>query len=558
MNERDSPLQDVRPITLLVCALGGEGGGVLAEWLVDAAMRAGYLAQSTSIPGVAQRTGATTYYVEVFPVPESALDGRAPVFGLSPVAGALDAIVSSELLESARQVGLGMVSKDRTVVLSSRDRALTTIERMAPSDGRVPSEQLVDVLQRHSRTAIFLDMQQLAHVSGTAVSAVMLGAIAGSGVLPMERSAYEGAVKDSGKGVEASLRGFAAAFDAIVAVAAPMRAAADVAGAGEVAAAATGQSAAPPTARSVRAGEGWPTPVATFADLAVERVRDYQDAGYADLYRRRLTRVVEAERAADPSGAHQFAASKETARFLALWMMFDDIVHVARLKSRAARWERVRNEVKAAPDEILRLYDHFKPGIPEFAALLPPGLARRLIAWDRRRQAKGRPPLAFPLTVAAHGVGGLLMLRLLGALRALRPYSSRYRDEQSMIDAWLAHIEDGLRADWSLGHEIALCGRLIKGYGATNDRGKHNLTHVLDHVATGATPPVERARAIALARTAALADDAGKALDHQLAELGAPPRPAKPQPIVWAKSMARAGAQSRVPAKARDLERSSG
>src|SRR5262249_27149556 len=118
--------------------------------------------------------------------------------------------------------------------------------------------------------------------------------------------------------------------------------------------------------------------------------------------------------------------------------------------------------------------------------------------------------------------------------------------------------DEGLRADWSLGHEIALCGRMIKGYGATNDRGKHNLAHVLDHLATGAAPAPERARAVALARIAALADDAGKALDRQLAELGAPPRPAKPQPIVWARSMARAGAQSRGAAKPRDLERSSG
>ena len=93
-----------RPITLLICALGGEGGGVLAEWLVDTATLAGYAAQSTSIPGVAQRTGATTYYLEVFPQPQAALGGRRPVFSLNPVPGALDALVSSELLETARQV----------------------------------------------------------------------------------------------------------------------------------------------------------------------------------------------------------------------------------------------------------------------------------------------------------------------------------------------------------------------------------------------------------------------------------------------------------------------
>ena len=128
-----------------------------------------------------------------------------------------------------------------------------------------------------------------------------------------------------------------------------------------------------------------------------------------------------------------------------------------------------------------------------------------------------------------------------------------------MIEAWLGRIEQGLRADWALGHEIAQCGRLIKGYGATNERGKQNLSHVLDHLVDGPGTPAERAQAIALARAAALADDAGKALDQQLLELGAPPRPAKAQPIVWAKSLARDTAQSRVAGRqAKDLGRSRG
>ena len=54
-------MNTTQPITVLLCALGGEGGGVLAEWLAETARRAGYPAQATSIPGVAQRTGATTY-----------------------------------------------------------------------------------------------------------------------------------------------------------------------------------------------------------------------------------------------------------------------------------------------------------------------------------------------------------------------------------------------------------------------------------------------------------------------------------------------------------------
>ena len=66
-----------RPICILIAALGGEGGGVMADWLIDAAAECGYPAQSTSIPGVAQRTGATTYYLEIFAAKETGLGGRA-------------------------------------------------------------------------------------------------------------------------------------------------------------------------------------------------------------------------------------------------------------------------------------------------------------------------------------------------------------------------------------------------------------------------------------------------------------------------------------------------
>ena len=97
-------------INILVCALGGEGGGVLSEWLYLAATAAGHAAQSTSIPGVAQRTGATTYYIEIHPEPLGVLGGRRPVFSLNPVPGALDMLVSSELLEAARQASNGMTS----------------------------------------------------------------------------------------------------------------------------------------------------------------------------------------------------------------------------------------------------------------------------------------------------------------------------------------------------------------------------------------------------------------------------------------------------------------
>ncbi|SPE29294.1 2-oxoacid:ferredoxin oxidoreductase, gamma subunit [Burkholderiales bacterium] len=514
-----------RPITVLACALGGEGGGVLSGWLIDAARHAGYAAQSTSIPGVAQRTGATTYYLEFYPVPQAALEGRRPVFSLYPVAGQIDLLVSSELLEAVRQVGLGMADASRTRIISALGRTLTTAERIALGDGRVDEARLIEVLRAHSREHHLLDMARLTSEAGTVVSAVMLGTVAASGVLPFDRGAYEAAIKTGGRGAEASLRGFAIAFDQVATarrgregmreqVANPKHAAA--------------ASSLPP-ALATR----FPAAVHAMLALGHARVVQYQDPAYGALYVERLARVLEAERIGDPGAAHGFAVTREVARWLALWMAFDDIVRVADRKLRASRHRRVRAEVKAAAGDVVKLWDLFRPGVREIAALLPPWLAQALVRWDARRQQRGLQPWSFKLALASHTVSGALALRLLAALRGQRRRGQRYAQEQALIEHWLGGIVQLTREHWAQGYEVALCARLIKGYGNTNERGKENLLHVLDHLALAAefVSPAERVQAIAQARDAALADDSGKALDQTLRQHGAAPRIVKPVPI---------------------------
>jgi indolepyruvate ferredoxin oxidoreductase, beta subunit len=510
-----------RATSILIAALGGQGGGVLAEWLVDAAARAGYPAQSTSIPGVAQRTGATTYYVEIYPQPVAVLQGRIPVLGLYPVPGGVDLLVASELLEAVRMVQVGMVSPEQTMLVTSTSRTLTTTEKLALADGRVDSEKLLAVARAQSRCLVAFDMEAAAQDAGTIVSAVMAGAIAGSGLLPFAADAVEAVIRESGLSVEASLRGF-----------------------GRGLAAATGAESTRPVAATapvaIRRDAGAPSAAAFPAqtrdviELGVARVFEFQDRAYAELYLRRLQRVLAAEQAADPPGAHGHALTREAARFLALWMTFDDIIRVAALKSRASRFARVRGEVAARPGDIVRIVDYFKPGVPEFAGILPPALARRLIAWDKRRQMRGRLPLAFPLHLRADSVTGFLALRVLAGLKVLRRSGARYAQEQALIERWLGAMESAARIDWPTAYELALCGRLIKGYGATNERGKRNLVHIVDQLATGAVcaDSAARAEAIRRAREAALADDAGKALDAMLVALGAPPRPPVVKPIV--------------------------
>ncbi|MCZ7566385.1 MAG: 2-oxoacid:acceptor oxidoreductase family protein [Burkholderiales bacterium] len=201
-----------RPLTILVAALGGEGGGVLAEWLVDAATASGFPVQSTSIPGVAQRTGATTYYVEIYPATADRLGGRTPVLALTPSPGNVDLMVASEFVEAGRAMQAGYVSPERTTLVASTHRVYTVAEKAAMGDGRYDTERLRKAAETLARRAILLDMADLARQSDTVINAVMFGAMAGSGVLPLAREACESAIRKQGKGTEASLRGFAAGY----------------------------------------------------------------------------------------------------------------------------------------------------------------------------------------------------------------------------------------------------------------------------------------------------------------------------------------------------------
>jgi indolepyruvate ferredoxin oxidoreductase beta subunit len=478
------------PVCILIGALGGEGGGVLAQWLVDAAAAAGYPAQSTSIPGVAQRTGATTYYVEIFPQTEAALSGRQPVFSLYPVPGDVDLVISSELLECGRIVAGGMVSPDRTTVVTSTSRTLTTAEKMALGDGRFDSERLLAAARRFSRRLVAFDMEGAARKAGTVVSAVMFGAAAGSGLLPFGREICEAAIREDGRGADASLAGFARGFDAV-------------------------QRESP----RAEAAAAVPAPAREVVALGHARAVEFQDRAYGELYLERVERVQRVEQVSDPSGAHGAALTREAARFLALWMAFDDVVRVAQLKSAASRFARVRRELGAGEVDLVRVYDHFKPGVPELAGILPPAWARRLVAWDRARPS----PAGLAIKLRTDTLTGFLALRLLAACKRLRRRGARYALEQAAIESWLGAIERA--PDWASAYELALAGRLVKGYGATNERGKRNLMHIVEHLTAAG------AGAIRAAREAALADEGGKALDRALADLGAPPRPVAAQPV---------------------------
>jgi indolepyruvate ferredoxin oxidoreductase, beta subunit len=167
-----------RPITLLIAALGGEGGGVLTDWIIAAAASCDLPVQSTSIPGVAQRTGATTYYIEIYPTPWRDLAGRRPVLALAPGVGDVDVVVASELLEGGRAISGGFVTPDRTLMIASTHRSHAIAEKTAMGDGRFDTAKLMGAVKKNAQAHVLFDMDASATAAHAMINSVMLGAVA--------------------------------------------------------------------------------------------------------------------------------------------------------------------------------------------------------------------------------------------------------------------------------------------------------------------------------------------------------------------------------------------
>src|SRR5262252_1119994 len=203
-----------RSINIAILAMGGEGGGVLADWVVDLGENSGYLAQTTSVPGVAQRTGSTIYYVELFPEEAARAAGKDPVLALMPVPGEVDIVLASELMEAGRAITRGLVTPDRTTLIASTNRVYSMTEKTAMGDGRVDRDAFIQAGGAASKRFIHRDFARLAEDNHSVISATLFGALAGSSTLPFQRKEFEAAIDRSGVSVTSSLKAFAAGFDA--------------------------------------------------------------------------------------------------------------------------------------------------------------------------------------------------------------------------------------------------------------------------------------------------------------------------------------------------------
>jgi indolepyruvate ferredoxin oxidoreductase beta subunit len=139
-----------------------------------------------------------------------------PVLSLMPVPGDVDVVVGAELMEAGRAIQRGLVTPDRTTLIASSHRSFAVQEKLVPGDGISDSAKVYDAAEAAAKRFVAFDMADLAEGTGSAISAVLFGALAGSGALPFARVAYEATIRAAGIGIELSLRAFAAGFDRTV------------------------------------------------------------------------------------------------------------------------------------------------------------------------------------------------------------------------------------------------------------------------------------------------------------------------------------------------------
>lgn len=495
------PVSGGRRISIAIVAMGGQGGGVLADWFIALAEANGWLVQNTSVPGVAQRTGATIYYVELF---ERAAGQQAePVLALMPGSGDVDLVIAAEWMEAGRAIMRGLVTPDRTTLVASTHRAFATVEKMVPGNGMADPQAVFDAARIAARKLIAFDMAAIASKNNTVISATLFGAVAASEALPFELSSYEAAITAGGVGVDSSLAGLRAAYEAARAADSPAKDRDDET---------TDSDAAPLQLPDGPIGQrlaALPKAVQRFALEGARRCVEYLDTDYAGEYLDRLESMA----ASQPDEN----LNAEFARWLALRMCYEDPVRVADLKIRASRFASIREEVGAGQKQVVHHTEFMHPRLEEIVDTLPRHWAEKL---QRNTFVRDRVVAWFGrgLLFRTSTLRGFLSVWILSRMSGWRRQSLRHARETEQINEWAARIEQLGRDNPSLGCAVAKAARLIKGYGDSHARGSALYQRILG-IAGGLAGRPDAGAIIDYLIDAALADANGTEFEKAVTEL---------------------------------------
>ncbi len=470
-------------IKILIPAVGGQGGGVLTEWLVQAFFFEGFDAQGISLPGLSQRGGSTVYYLEAYPKADS--EEKSIIFAQFPVPGEVDIILAQEFLELGRALELGYGS-DKTTIVTSTHRIYSTLEKMPIGSGIYSDENLRKLALAFSSNVIELDALKLSKANGMdelAVNAILLGALSTSGAIPIEKKSFIRSIETVGVAVSASLKAFEVGWDYANSSSDTKSLAKWDSFVKDRADKLEDKEKQEYMHRISKIESEYPENVREILAESVYRLIDYQDIGYADKY---LDEVSVINKIDNDTKVTNYELTEFFAKNLALLMSYEDGIRVSELKIKSDRFKRIREEMRLRDDQVFHVVDYLKPEAEEIYGLLPNVLVAPVLRFTQTRLFKKiwrrKKPLTMGQMPVTNSFSGYLRLWMVAKMKFLRPHSYRYKKEYKLIKRYRESINKFASYDYQLGCLVAKSAQMVKGYGKVRRRTMDAFYRFLDNI----------------------------------------------------------------------------
>lgn len=471
-------------IKILVPAVGGQGGGVLSEWIYQAFLEEGYEVQGISLPGLSQRGGSTVYYIEALMGGDS---NSNIVFSQHPVPGDVDVIVAQEFLELGRVLEQGYGS-EKTTIVTSTHRIYSTLEKLPVGSGIYSDDNLHAIAHRFSSQYRYIDALETARknkMDEKAVNAILLGLLCNTGCLPLGRQSFINAIKTAGVAVEQNLKAFEAGFNT------------DNSSSVENKTEKYGYF----ETELLRKYKIKPDELKKLEDVALSeendlpvhlhyymqeallRLADYQGVRYATEFADSVRKIADIDKA---NTGKDFRLTGMFLKNLALLMSYEDGIRVAELKIRENRFNKIREDMSLDEHQVFHVTEYLKPDAEEIYGLLPSFLVSPVLMIADMVYPPGRSgrksTFTFAQTPVTSSFTGFLRMWLLTKLKPFRQYSYRFKKEHKVISKYIADVGFYSKYDYELGCLAARAGGIIKGYGRVRRRTTDTFYRFMDYI----------------------------------------------------------------------------
>lgn len=453
-------LNKTRGVRVLIGTVGGQGGGVLSDWLVRGLLNAGWQPQSVGLLGLSQRAGTVIYYVEANPEGD-----KPPILSPFAVPGDVDLILAQEFLELGRLLQGGFAAKNCSIIANTY-RYLGTLEKMPAEGGIFSSEEIRNAAESLSDNTWLFHAQNMVTEAGLSYlssNAILLGAVVASPIFNLPAEPFHQAIRAAESNVGDNIKAFDLGYKMMRDGTLP-RALFQESEVKDWQQMADERAAKLPPGKASQykqlldaAQQTLPAALNQVLAEALYQLIDYQHLKYAQSYLDLIAEFADDE-----------PLQAVYAQHLALWLTYEDSPRVAQLKTRPERFTGIAKEHGLKPGQKLVVEDYLAPDPQQIYGILPPSLAELVRSVGRRINPEFEK-ITLEMKIKTSSLHGYYTMALIGWSRRFRLSSWRHQQEMKEINLWQQGIRDWQRQDRELAFLAADAGRLIKGYGRVRD-----------------------------------------------------------------------------------------